>query len=48
MLNHVTDLIAFYSKVNGSVDSDGAVGVISTGVSKAFGCLSQCDCMQGH
>lgn len=45
-LNHVTDLIAFYSKVAGSADRDGAVDLISMGVSKAFDCFSQCDFVQ--
>ncbi|KAK4825232.1 hypothetical protein QYF61_025631 [Mycteria americana] len=40
----VTNLIAFYSKVNGSVDKGRAVDVISMGFSKAFDCPSQCYC----
>lgn len=42
----MTDLIAFYSKVTGSADRDGAVDAISMGVSKAFDCFSQCDFVQ--
>lgn len=46
MVIHVTDLIAFYSEVKGPVGKDRAVDVISTGLSKAFDCFSQCYCMQ--